>query len=362
MKIRALVILVLFSCILPAFAEQKIRVGVQTTLSGDGANFGTDIRNALNFANERYCGNRYEFIFEDDRCSAQGGVTVANKLATSDKVPYVLGVACNEPLLAAAPIYQRNKTVVISPFATTGDKVDVGDHIFRLFPADNIGAELLYKVMAKAHNKIAIYTEQNEYPALMERTFVRMNREAAEPRKLIQESWLPSNYDHRTVLLKMLSASPEGIFVNANAEASFMPVVKQLRDLRYSGTIYSVYWAASDTTIKQLGSLNEGVVVVSTPMIESALTDEGKGVYTAFVKKYGKPGSIGLGIALSIDSLRMLDMGLKSGKPLPAFLRGIKFQGLLGKLTFDKFGAVEGIGFEVQKIENGAVKRLDSDL
>jgi branched-chain amino acid transport system substrate-binding protein len=338
--------------------DEKITIGVQTPLTGESATFGTDIKNALLFANERYFNNKYQFIFEDDFCTAKGGIDAAQKLISVDKVKYVLGLGCNEPLLAAAPLYQRNKVIAISATATTGDVLDVGDHIFRMFPADQIGAEVLYKYIAAHHKKVAIITEQNEYPLLLDRTFTKLNRLSPKPLDLISDSFLSKEYDHRTALIKIKQQDPDAIFINANAEGSFIELVKQIKELGIKAQIYGEYWPASKTTLDALGAKADGIIFANIPLIENSLNPEGKQTYQAFVDRFGAPLSISLGVALTIDSLRILDSALASGRPLVEALHDIHFNGLVGTLGFDKHGAIAGVPFELQKIVNGKVALL----
>lgn len=354
------ILLITVLLVLPtlSLAEPAVRIGVQTSLTGDAATFGTDITHALNFANDYFFKGQYRFIVEDDRCTAKDSLAVAHKLADSDKVSYVLGLACNEALLAAAPVYQKAGVIVIAPFATTGDVLDVGDHIFRAFPADNLAAELIQSYGAPRHKSFAVYTEQTEYPVMMQRAFLRKNQEAGNPLAVYTESWNPGSYDHRTTLLKLLAKKPDAIFVNANAEASFIEVVRQLRTLKFPGQIYSAYWAASDTTIKALGSMDDGIIVANTPLLEAILNNEGRAVMTEFVKRYGQPVSINLGVVITIESLRILDRALSSGKDPLKCLFTEQFPGLLGPLSFDRHGVVQGIELEMQKIVNGKVVAL----
>ncbi len=334
---------------------ERIRVGVQTTLTGDAATFGTDIRHALEFANATWMQNRYEFIFEDDKCTARGGVDVATKFASITKVKYVLGPACNEALIPAAAIYERSGITVLSAVATTGDILDVGKHIFRMFPSDGSSAEVLYHYIAARHRRLALYSEENQYPVMVASTFSRLSALTARPLEIIEENWAVGTYEHRTALAKLIGSKPDAFFINANVEASYGMVLRQLRALKYAGQIYASYWPASEDAMQTLGKANDGVVFVNTPQIETSLTSMGREAYASYVKQYGKPLSISLGIAVTMDSLRLLDLAIRSNRPVSEFLHTINFEGLVGKISFDTNGAIQGIPFQIQQIVNGNV-------
>ena len=360
MKNKSLIAIVVFiwTFNLKADETNQVVVGVATTLTGDAATFGKEIVNALNFANKKFLNNKFRFIFEDDQCNAKGAITAAQKLSSIDQVKYVLGPACNEALLAAAPVYQAKKVLVITPYATSGDVEDVGDHIFRTFPSDVAAAELLYKYVAARHKRFSVYSEQNEYPILMERTFKKINSKNANLLNISYENWNPGNYDHKSTLLKLISKKPEGFFVNANAEASLVEVVKQLRALKYKGQIYSVYYAASEISIQALGEMAEGITIANTPQLDSLLNVEGQKIFSEYVREYGSPVSANLLTALSIDSVKLLDAAINSGMAPHEYLKERQFDSMIGRIGFDKFGAIQGINFEMQKIVKGKVVKI----
>ena len=125
-------------------SADKLKVGVPTALTGEAAPFGMDIKNALTLMDERFGGGKYELIFEDERCENRAAVSVAQKLINIDKVKYALGFPCNSTMLSTASIYDRAGVLVITSSATSGDVLDVGKSIFRLFPSDVAGATLLF--------------------------------------------------------------------------------------------------------------------------------------------------------------------------------------------------------------------------
>jgi len=103
-----------------------IKLGVSSALSGDAATYGLDIKDALLFANQKYGDGRYEFVFEDDRCSGRDAVSVAHKLIDIDKVDAVLGFACSGAALAALPIYEKAHIPVMVTTASSPKIRDAG--------------------------------------------------------------------------------------------------------------------------------------------------------------------------------------------------------------------------------------------
>jgi ABC-type branched-subunit amino acid transport system substrate-binding protein len=104
-------IILLLLLINTSLADQRIKIGVSTALTGNGATLGDDIRRSLEFANEELAQGKYSFVFEDDGCSAKGAVNVAHKLINIDRVRYVIGFACSSAVLGSASIYEARKVV-----------------------------------------------------------------------------------------------------------------------------------------------------------------------------------------------------------------------------------------------------------
>lgn len=62
---------------------------------------------------------------------------------------------------------------------------------------------------------------------------------------------------------------------------------------------------------------------------------------------------------LTLESFRVFDMAVSSGKDPVEFLSSTKFSGgLVPDFYFDQYGAVQGINFEMQRIDNGNVVRI----
>ena len=74
------------------FADEKTKIGVSLPLTGDVAAAGGDVRNALIFANKYFYHDKYNLVFEDDRCENVAGLSAAQRLAIVEKVTVALGI------------------------------------------------------------------------------------------------------------------------------------------------------------------------------------------------------------------------------------------------------------------------------
>jgi ABC-type branched-subunit amino acid transport system substrate-binding protein len=249
--------------------------------------------------------------------------------------------------------------LVITSSATSGDVLDIGKGIFRLFPADGEGAELLLRYIAQRYKKIGILTEQNEYPVMMERSFRRENEKRSKPLELVSAEFVHGETDLRTVLLKLSKSNIEGLFINANTDDSFISAVKQVRASRFAGALFAVYLPAADVGRKALGAALNEFVFANLPIANEIVTASGKEMLTAFKNRFGEPQSGFPVVPMSFEAFRIFDLALNSGKDPMDFISSTKFTGgFIPPFDFDEHGAVRGINFQMQKIENERVVTL----
>ncbi|MEY4667693.1 MAG: hypothetical protein RL518_392 [Pseudomonadota bacterium] len=337
----------------------QTEIGVSTALTGNMAPFGVDIKNALILANDLYGRGRYHLTFEDDQCDNRQAVGIAHKFSDLDGIKYILGHACNGTLIASIPIYRRAGSLVLSSFATTGDIRDVGDKSFRLFPPDQIGAVRLFDYVLGRFKKIAFFTSQDDYTELMERWFRKTVEDRHSSISIVSDSLRRGESDFRSVLGRLKNSEPDLVVLNVNGETDFITAVKQARAIGIKCPLTGFYLPASEATMKALGSMIEGMEFINLPLLENTLSSEGKRVFDEFHRRFGAPQSIQLGVALTVDTFRILDLALSSGMPPEQYLRSRTHDSLIGPISFDETGEVKGIPFQVQKIESGKVVVLE---
>ncbi|MGQ9553102.1 MAG: branched-chain amino acid ABC transporter substrate-binding protein [Anaerolineae bacterium] len=101
---------------------EPIRIGFGAALSGAGLDvLGIDEQRGAELAvadKKDILGFAIELVSEDDLCSAEGGVTVANKFVADPSIVAVIGQMCSSGSLAAMDIYEQNHYTMVSPSST----------------------------------------------------------------------------------------------------------------------------------------------------------------------------------------------------------------------------------------------------
>ncbi len=320
------------------FAEEKIKIGVAVPLSGVGAAYGTDIKNALVFANQRIASSAYELIIEDDQCLDREAVAVAHKLIDLDKVKYALGFGCSGTVLASAPVYEAAKVPVIASGAGAPAITFAGDYIFRTKPSLNIAAELLAKEFASKFKKVAAITEETAYCqgliSAITTSSAKLNVE------VLNENYLPGTEDFRTLLLKLRAKGVEAIFLNPQGEPGMITLFKQFRALDWKVPVYGTFSPGSPAFISAFGEQADGIVYADLQFNDAMLNEEGRQLYAEFEKEYGKAKSAEHFGALSLVSFSALHEAIKSGKDVKSYLYEHKFTDLVPGYSFDSNGDV----------------------
>jgi branched-chain amino acid transport system substrate-binding protein len=109
----------------------------------------------------------------DDRDRPELAKQAANQLVKDASILGIIGHFSSDSSLAAAPIYQENGLVTISPTSTSVSLSEAGDYIFRTVPSDLMaGNSLAEYFLATGKQKAAIvYNSQNNYSKSLKDAF-----------------------------------------------------------------------------------------------------------------------------------------------------------------------------------------------
>jgi branched-chain amino acid transport system substrate-binding protein len=244
----------------------SIRIGVMMPLTGDGAAYGVPINNAFILAKDEINaaggidGKQLEFITEDSKCSAAGGAAVAQKLANVDKVKIIFGGGCSSETLAAAPIVEEARVLLISPDASSPDITKAGDYIFRTTPSDAGqgagGAEFSYRNLNVRN--AAVISEQTDYAQALKRVFVNRFKELGG-NVAVDEVFQTDDVDLRAQLLKVKGSVAELVYIVPQTGAKAELIVQQMKSLEVNAKIFGTETTLGRDLIAKNPSLFAGM-------------------------------------------------------------------------------------------------------
>ena len=106
---------------LPSHAQEKLKVGFISTLSGPNAAIGIDIRDgfnlALKLAGGKVGGVDAEVLIADDQFNPEIGKQTAERMVRRDRVDFLTGIVFSNIMLAAVPVAFEAKIFYVSPNA-----------------------------------------------------------------------------------------------------------------------------------------------------------------------------------------------------------------------------------------------------
>lgn len=113
-------------------------------------------------------------IANDDNQPEIAAQNVAPKLVKDQQILAVVGHNASEVSIAAAPVYQQGGLVMISPTSSAMELSDIGSHIFRTVPSEQVDADNLaqYAIKKAGRTKFAICVDsQSPYSRSIETEF-----------------------------------------------------------------------------------------------------------------------------------------------------------------------------------------------
>jgi branched-chain amino acid transport system substrate-binding protein len=348
---------------------EEIKIGAILPLTGDGAVYGERFKKGIDLAfseinSQNFIGKKVKLIYEDDKLEPNVGVSVFQKLVTVDKVPCVIGPISSGIVLAIAPLANKHKVAVLSPYASNYKITSAGPYIFRNYPSDAVQGVVCADVAIKmGSKKAAILNINSDYGVglkiIFEKEFTKQGGQI-----VYSESFNTGETDFRTYITKIKNSDADFVFLPGN-EKEIELILIQAKELNLKLPIISTDSFLPEPIIKKVGKAAEGVIFTTFYEYKGK---EYEIFYKKFKEKYKEPPTLleGLGydamwvMAKAIKSVIESGEGV-SGPRLREALHKIKVSGVTGEISFDKNGDLVGQEkrFVARKIQNLKVVSLE---
>jgi branched-chain amino acid transport system substrate-binding protein len=338
--------------ILQTNKPQEYKVGIMLPLSGPSASIGERAKNGIELAisDIKQKGVTISPIFNDDKGESATAVSIVNKLINVDSIKVIIGTLKSDPLLAIAPIAEKNKVLVLSPTAGASAISQAGDFIFRNIETPDIhGIEDSKFFKDRGIEKVAILMANASNAQSYGNSFVNHFKELGIITDNI--SYNQDEIDFRTILIKILEKNPDGIFIGVATAKDAGIIVKQIREIGYKGTILMSVAADAKEFFEIAGKYsNDSYVSVPyfNPEVEPA-----KSFNISYNQKYGTTADAFS--ANSYDAMMLVYNAIDKCGDLTKslctrdYLYSVKdYNGVGGLTSFDQNGdVVKPIGFKV---------------
>jgi len=157
-------------------SNNHIKIGVFLSLTGATATYGVSALNSFKLATEEVNaaggirGRQVELIVGDDHSNTSEVAGIVTKLIKQDTVHALLAEPISTRAMAAAPIAQENKVVMISPAAVKPELTVQGDYIFRacfISPVEGAAIARFATAKLKAKRAAIILDQKNDYATVL---------------------------------------------------------------------------------------------------------------------------------------------------------------------------------------------------
>src|SRR6059058_2181657 len=146
-SMKRLLLLLALAAALPAHAQETIKIGLVTALSGQSARAGEAITRGLQVAIDELnakggvLGKKFELVRRDDEATPAKGVMAARELVHKEKVAVLFGGLDTPVSIAIVPIMNEAKVPFMGPWAAGTPITKNGaepNYVFRVSAVDEL--------------------------------------------------------------------------------------------------------------------------------------------------------------------------------------------------------------------------------
>jgi branched-chain amino acid transport system substrate-binding protein len=313
MKSRCIAVVISLALSLPAAAQEGVKIGFLTTLSGGAAVIGNEMRDAfelgLDHLGRKVGGLPVTVVYEDDQQKPELGRQKTEKMIQSDKVNFLTGYAWSNVLLASLKSAVDAQTFIIS--ANAGPSQISGELCSPWFFSTSWQGDQVPQAMGEYMNQKGVKSAFLIAPNYAAGKDVLSGFKANFKGQVVGEEYTkwPDQLDFQAELSKARAANPDAIFAfyPGGAGVQFITQYSQ-SGLRGKIPLYTAF-VVDELTIPRLGELAVGVPGADH-WVNDLPNEANKRFVTDFRKKYGRSPSAYA--ARSYDAALLIDSAVKA--------------------------------------------------
>lgn len=343
---------------------ETIKIGVIAPLTGVRADAGEFTKNALAIAEEEINADavrkfKTQFLFEDSRYEPAPAVSALRKLIDIDDVRYIIGPHGSSEVLAAAPVAEQQKVILIAPASQTSEVSQAGDYIFRLIhnsaqEAPVSAAFVAQRMKGGTLHFLALNTAITE--AYL-KDFTPPFEQAGKKIGLV-EKFDSKAGDFKTELAKIKSKNPTDVFLIAAPKHAGL-ILKQANELGIKAQFYNIGVEGPDL-LQLAGSAAEGLLYPYSYDV-AGKSERVAHFYNAYAARFkGEPDTVAANVydAAFLVSDCVEQVGDEVEKVKQCLYATKNFNGASGIFSVDENGdAVKNIFFKT--VKGGKFVRVD---
>ncbi len=350
-------------------AGDPVRIAVAAPMTGDNAEYGIGFYNAATLMAEKWnaqggvLGRQIEIVQYDDKNSSEEAASIAQKIVSDGTIAGVIGHFASGVCMVAAPVYQENQIIEISPSSSHPDYSGIGDYIFRNNTVINVEASASLDIAINDLGKknigiIAIQTDWGQNTASIVEELIAGEYGESGAAIVAREDVMEGSDDYSPAITK-LDAAGADVVICCGMYSLVGPVAKQYKQVNPDISIVAFSNAYSQQLIELGGEAVNGVrfPVIFFSGSEDPVIKEYVETYTA---QFGsEPSAL---TSQAYDSTGMLLEAIKAAGATDSAavkdeLYKLNYPGVTGDTQFDEIGDVHKAFVKVE-IQDGKFVEL----
>jgi branched-chain amino acid transport system substrate-binding protein len=359
---------------LGAPAQEIVRIGSASPVSGPSAHLGKDTENGarmavedLNAAGFTIAGKKVQLVLvaEDDGGDPKQGTAVAQKLVDAG-VAGVVGHLNSGTTVPASRIYNAAGIPQITPSATTPQYTHQGfKGAFRLVASDSkVGAALgRYAVTTLKAQRIAVIDDRTAFGQGLADEFIRGVKAAGGADVVSRQYTNDRATDFNAILTQIKGRQPDVVFYGG-VDAVAGPLLKQMKSLG----INARFMGGDGICSERLGELSAGASGdnLVTCAVAGGVTGAQEKGYADFVARYQQRYKLTLQTyaPYAYDAVMVLATAMRSAgsaepqRYLPELAK-VRYRGVTGDIAFDANGDLADAAMTIYTYRGGRKTKLD---
>lgn len=251
-----------------AAAAQELVVGVPMALTGPYAFVGVPVRNGVLLGLEEVAGPaglKLRTIVEDDASEKSQAITLANRMASRDRVLIMVGPTSSIEGTAAAPVANDLKMPMLTS-AVSEDVTKAGPWSFKVTASPAVIMRTLadYTVAKlKPKTAVMVYARDND-GFIAQKNAVRDGLKAGGVEIVSEEAVASADSDFTALATKLVAAKPDVVYLSLGAEAGAGLIIQAKQAGLPATTRFIAPPGFSSTQLVKVGGKAvEGVIFVA---------------------------------------------------------------------------------------------------
>jgi branched-chain amino acid transport system substrate-binding protein len=335
-----------------AAPKGTIKIAVAAPMTGDNAEYGKGFLNAAQMKAEEWnakggvLGKTVEIVAYDDKNSAEEAASIAQKIVSQGDIAGVIGHFASGVCMAAAPTYEENKIIEISPSASHPDYSGIGDYIFRNNTVISVeaaaGLDIAINDLGKKNiGIISIKTDWGTNTSKIVKELI--DKQSSTGAKVVAQEEVMEGSDDYSPAITKLNAAGADVVICVGMYSLVAPVAKQYKQVNPKIELIGFSNSYSQQLLELGGSAVEGVrfpVIFFSGSEDPAIKD----YVTRYTQKFGSaPSAL---TSQASDSVGMLLEAIKAvgstdSEKVKDQLYKLEYAGVAGKTKFNEIGDVQ---------------------